>query len=261
MGGYTFTQSVVKLLTLLREGRHFDTVIFYDGANDIDYAYENGEAGGLADERTVRVRLEGGVWEALREAGRQQINSCALCFGSVVLVRHTPWLKDHLTPSLVRLRDAVHSKERSGPGDELIAMAEGIAQYYARSHGVLEALADAYRVRHLEFWQPSLLYEDTYAPGERPLADHDPRLTDPTLQALYRRSLERVVGLNLGNFTDISHALAGRTEACYLDAVHISGRCNRIVAERIYGAWREFLSGDRKAGHDGPTRPLILSRR
>ncbi len=66
VSGYTFTQSVMKLVTLLRDGHHFDAVIFYGGDNDIDYAYNLGEVGALESEDLVRTRLEGSVVDRIR---------------------------------------------------------------------------------------------------------------------------------------------------------------------------------------------------
>jgi hypothetical protein len=238
VGGYTFTQSVFKLLTLLREGRHFDYVMFYDGANDIDYAYENGEVGGLADEQTVRVRLEGSTWQKLKLAGQEAINGCVLCFAGVMVVRHTPVLKDYVTPLLVKLRDAIHFKKGQAAGDDVAAVAASIATYYAQSHALLAAVCDAYHVPCMTFWQPSLMYDRTYAPGEATLTNQDPRLTDAKLRELYARTRDEIRKLPLPRFVDMSDALEGRTTACYVDAVHLSGACNGIVARRMYELFR-----------------------
>src|SRR5262245_5246193 len=106
VSGYTFTQSVIKLVTLLRNGHHFDAAIFYGGDNDIDYAYNLGAAGALEAEDMVRIRLERSAGERMAEFGREQINNCVLCLAGVVFVRNVPGLRDHVSPSLVRLRDA-----------------------------------------------------------------------------------------------------------------------------------------------------------
>src|SRR5262249_8547365 len=75
VSGYTFTQSVMKLVTLLRDGKHFDAVVFYSGDNDIDYAYNLGQAGALEEENMVRIRLEGSATERVTQFGREQVNS------------------------------------------------------------------------------------------------------------------------------------------------------------------------------------------
>jgi hypothetical protein len=238
VGGYTFTQSVFKFLTLLRDGHRFDYVIFYDGANDIDYAYETGQVGGLFGEEILRTKLEGSFWDRLREGTKAQINACVLCLGGVVLVRRTPILRDYLAPGLVRLRDAVNMKRGQSEDGDVAPFADAIARYYTQSQQLLAKVADAQQVPHIEFWQPSLMFEDRYAPGEERLPTVDPRLTDERLRKLYALTRDGVVKANPPHFVDISHALDRRTQPCYLDAVHLSGACNGLVAQTIFEIWK-----------------------
>jgi lysophospholipase L1-like esterase len=239
VSGYTFTQSLIKLVTLLRDGRHLDGVIFYGGDNDIDYAYNLGQVGALEQENMVRVRLEGSAGERMTEFGSEQINSCVLCLAGVVLVRNMPGLRDHVSPYLMRIRDALHFKKGQSDGHDVDRLADGIARYYGQSHDLLSKIAEAYHLQHLDVWQPSLLYESGYAPGEAMLARMDTRLTDDKLRRLYALTREGVVKLQLSDFEDASHALDHRTSAAYLDAVHLSGDANGLVAHAIYDAWKD----------------------
>ena len=238
VSGYTFTQSLMKLITLLRDGHHFDAVVFYGGDNDIDYAYNLGEVGALEEETMVRVRLEGSASERVAQFGREQINSCVLCLAGVVLVRNVPGFRDHVTPYLVRIRDAFHFKRGQSSEHDVEAFADRIAQYYGQSHALLAKIADAYHLQYLDVWQPSLMYDSAYAPGEAMLARLDSRLTDPKLRRLYALTRENVTKLNLPQFDDVSHVLDHRRAAAYLDAVHLSGDANGVVARAIYDAWR-----------------------
>ena len=45
--------------------------------------------------------------------------------------------------------------------------------------------------------------------------------------------------LQLADFDDASHVLDHRTTAAYLDAVHLSGDANGLVAHAIYDAWKD----------------------
>ncbi|MFI5178048.1 MAG: SGNH/GDSL hydrolase family protein [Vicinamibacterales bacterium] len=246
VGGYTFTQSVYKLLELLREGRHFDFVVFYGGVNDIDYAYDLGQAGGLAEEDLVETRLEGGIWAKVRQLGKDQLNACVTCMAIGVTARHTPFLQDHLTPLLVRARDAIHFKRGQGDATDEEPLAEAIAAYYAQSHALLERVTAGYQLPYVDAWQPSLMYDREYAPGEAMLAKIDPRLTDAKLRSLYALSRTGVVAKRLTGFYDLSQALDGRTQACYLDAVHLSGACNGVVASRIYALSSQEIQSFRR---------------
>jgi lysophospholipase L1-like esterase len=239
VSGYTFTQSLIKLVTLLRDGRHIDAVIFYGGDNDIDYAYNLGAVGALEAENMVRVRLEGSAGERIAEFGREQINGCVLCLAGVVFVRNMPGLRDYVSPSLVRIRDALHFKRGQRDEHDVDRLADGIARYYAQSHDLLSKIAAAYHLQHLDVWQPSLMYETRYAPGEAMLSRMDTRLTDDKLRRLYTLTRENITKLQLANFDDASHVLDHRTTAAYLDAVHLSGDANGIVAHAIYDVWKD----------------------
>jgi len=239
VSGYTFTQSLIKLITLLRDGRHFDAVIFYGGDNDIDYAYNLGEVGALEEENMVRVRLEGGLGARISQFGREQINNCVLCLAGVVVARNIPGLRDYLSPTIVKLRDVFHFKRGQASEHDVETFAEAIARYYAQSHELLIKIAEAYHMQYLDVWQPSLMYETSYAPGEAMLAHMDSRLTDEKLRRLYTLTREAVTKLQLTGFADASHALGRRTTAAYLDAVHLSGDANGLVARAIYDVWKD----------------------
>jgi lysophospholipase L1-like esterase len=247
VSGYTFTQSVMKLVTLLQQGKHFDAVVFYDGANDIDYAYELGEAGALDGEDVAETRIEGGLVSRSALFVKEEMNACVLCMTAGIIARHTPVLQDHITPAIVRLRDAIHFKKGAASDQDPSRMADDIAEYYARTHALLSAIADAYQIPHLEFWQPSLMYDDAYGPGEASLALMDPRLTDPRLRSLYRHTRDDELARRLPDFHDLTHVLDRREKAVYVDAVHLVGDGNRQVARAMFEAWLAVPS--RPAAH------------
>ncbi len=234
VSGYTYTQAMVKLIFLLKEGTKFDYVIFYNGANDIDNAYEAGLVGAIYGEKTVENRLYGGLIGQIKEVFKDQIGSCGLCRFVITFSRNTPFLKDQLTPLLVKIRKVLLFKEGAKTSEEsLDHFAQGIADNYIQSHKFLDHLSNAYGFKYLDFWQPSLQYEDGPVGGEKIYWNIDNRLTDEKLKALYRLTLEDVISANLNNFYDLSQSLAGRKKAYYLDAVHISDEGNEAVAKKI----------------------------
>jgi hypothetical protein len=186
----------------------------------------------------VRTRLEGSVTQRLAAFGKEQVNACVLCLGGIVLARNTAVLKDHLTPYLLKVRDLAHFKKGQAEAHDVEPFASGIARYYGQSHALLASVADAYHVRFLDVWQPSLMYDASYAPGEAQLARMDPRLRDSKLRELYKLTRDRVVGLKLTRFIDVSHVLDGRQSPAYLDAVHLSGDANAVIARSLYDAWK-----------------------
>lgn len=235
VSSYTFTHSLMKLILLLREGERFDYVVFYNGANDIDNAYEAGEAGALYNERGMRRKLEGGLAGELKEFAKAKINSCGICRAILIVSRNTPILRDYLTPYLVRLRRAVLFQEGQKKDDQEIAeLARGIADYYIKSHELLDAISRAYGFKYAEFWQPSLIYGGEPVGDETRLFKSDNRLTDEKLKTLYHLTREYVRAVNPQNFYDISDALNGRQTAYYIDAVHIGADGNEEVAKKMF---------------------------
>jgi len=235
VSSYTYTQSVMKLVLLLREGIRFDYVVMYNGANDIDNAYDAGSAGAIHSEKTAINLLYGGLWGQAKEELKAQISLCALCRIVVTGSRNTPVLRDHITPYLVRLRRFVLFKEGGKKNSEgLDTFGREIADYYGKSHDLLDNLSRAYGFRYAEFWQPSLLYEDAPVGGEAIYWNIDNRLTDEKLKQLYRSTLDEVLAMKLDNFYDLSRSLVGRPKAYYIDAVHISDDGNREIAEQIF---------------------------
>lgn len=236
VSSYTYTQSLIKLIFLLREGKKFDYVVFYNGTNDIDNAYDAGEAGALIGEKALRAALEGSSFsDKVKGFVKNQINTCGICRAVVVVSRNTPFLRDNVTPYLLELRRAVLFREGDNikSGDELERFAEEIGDYYIESHEILDALSRAYGFGYAEFWQPALIYGGEPIGDERRLFSSDARLTDEKLKTLYNLTRERVVSAGLENFYDISDALDDRESAYYVDAVHISGEGNGDVARKM----------------------------
>ncbi len=243
VSGYTYTQAIIKLALLLREGAHFDYVIFYNGANDIDNAYEAGYAGADFQENIVKERIYGGFTGQVVAALKNQIGSCGLCRLGITVARNTPILKTYLTPKLVYLRKLSLFKAGSSKTDDATPQfARDIAAHYEKSHTLLDALSRAYGFQYSEFWQPSLMYEDTLVGGESRYLNIDNRLTDGKLKTLYRLTRDAVVSLKLSHFYDLSRTLVGRPKAYYLDAVHISDDGNRVVAEKLFTTISPLLS-------------------
>lgn len=232
---YTFTQSVMKLIVLLKGGKRFDYVIFYDGTNDIDNAYDEGEAGALYNERAIKIKLEGGTLGNLREFVKKELNSCALCKATVILFRNTPFLKDHISPYMVRMRDAILFRKGSKMSDKDIPMfAEQVAEQYKEAHYLLDALSRTYNFKYADFWQPALLYEDKMVGSEKLIANIDVKVNDSKIRELYWLTRKDVNSMQMQNFYDLSYALKERTEAVYLDVVHISGDANKVIMSEMY---------------------------
>ncbi len=239
VSGYTFTQSVLDLLLRLREGQRFDYVVFYNGANDIDNAYDAGEAGALYGETLIKHKLQGGTWANLKDALVAKVGNCATCRALVILARNTPIVKDYLTPYILQIKDSLQFNAAQKKDDAgIISFANDISEYYKQSHELLDTLSEAYHFRYLEFWQPTLM-QDRIVGGESALLGVDPWLGDEKRKELHRLVTKNLDAMKLDHFYDISDALAKRDAAYYLDAVHINGEGNEVVARRIADVFKK----------------------
>ena len=237
MSGYTFTQSLIKLLTLLRDGRHIDAVIFYGGDNDIDYAYNLGEVGALEAENMVRVRLEGTAGERITEFGREQMNGCVLCLAGVVLVRNMPGLRDYVSPYLVRSVTSCTSSEDRAMNTTSTGWPTGSRGSTRSPRLVVEdrrgvPLAASRRLA-------AAAYDEAgYAPGEAMLARIDAahrRQAPPALRAHARGRGQAGVGELRRRLARPRSPHDRRLPRCRA----LCGDANGLVAHAIYDVWKD----------------------
>ena len=130
--GYTFTQGVLSLITMLQAGARPNFVIFYDGFNDVYGAYQSGQPGTLHNIAQLREKLESKprqlYWQAVKEWLKENIYLYSKVFSRF------------FQPPERRFREV-----GAGFNDQdLKNLAAGTVQYYAQSMMLLDHLAQAY---------------------------------------------------------------------------------------------------------------------
>jgi len=227
---YTFTQEVVHLALLLRDGHRPDYVIFYDGANDVYAAYQSGMAGAPQNLYTFKAKLK--KWS----------NTELMWLGAVRTIKDHCMIYRAIRKVAVVLSPRQAFRERGARYDagELRTLCEGIVEEYVKSMGLLGRLAQAYGFQYLCLWQP-LAFTDEKLTAEEAAAD--PRLRDEALAQLYRDAPRLLSQRRLARFVVLADALRGRQHTCYIDYCHLSEEGNAMVASKILDVFKqEFLT-------------------
>ncbi len=228
---FTFTQGVLYLITLLRQGHRPNFVIFYDGFNDVYGAYQSGKAGTLHNVERNRTKLEKKprhlYWQDVKEWLAENI----YLYNKVINKIYA-----HFHPQK-RYREAGASLS----DQELKTLAAGVVHYYAQSLDLLDHLAKAYGFKYVSFWQPALFTETKVLPQEFKV---DERLGDRKFGTIYRFTNQYLDRQTLRHFHNIADTVSTRPRACYLDLVHMTEEGYGMVAERIYQVLQQksFLS-------------------
>jgi lysophospholipase L1-like esterase len=226
---YTFTQGLFYLILRLREGYRPRYVIFYDGFNDIYGGYQSGRAGTVHNVDSTREKLESKpkqiYWKAVKKWLREHI----YLYDKVIYKIYR-----HFHPE-AKYREAGAQYSDA----ELQSLARDIVQYYAQSRQVLDHLAKAYGFQYACFWQPALYTETRVLPGD---GRADVRLEDKKFGHLYRLTNASLAEQPMPHFHNLANAVNSRTQACYIDLVHMTEEGYGLVAQQMFDIVQKDLS-------------------
>lgn len=219
--GYTFTQNIIRLILLLREGRRPEIVVLYDGVNEVSTAYHNGQAGiiGLAPElQTLLEWKRRSYVEQMGSIVKEAVVHHSMIYRSVDklirLFQHNP------SPSAAR-----HYEEQ-----ELERLSQDIITYYIASLNLVEKLSTIYDFQYICFWPPVIYTKNQLTEEEKNV---NVEVKDEKLRKLYLDTYEAIKKLPLPHFYDLSEALNSCNTTLYSDFCHLSEEGNEIVANAI----------------------------
>jgi lysophospholipase L1-like esterase len=227
--GYTFTQGVLHLTLMLREGRRPAHVIFYEGFNDLYAAHQHGRAGTVHNIAMTKDKLElryrGLVWNSLVEGFRKYCMTYRAINGA--------YLYFHPEAKFQEVA-ATYSPE------QLTQLAKEVAEDFRATLGLLDRLSQAYGFRYLVFWQPCIFTEERRLPQEAHL---DPRLQDQSFGRIAQETVRFLREQPLPHFYILTGALQDRSQALYFDTAHLLEPGNELVAENMFRIFQqEFLA-------------------
>ena len=229
LGGYVSTQSIVLLLTLLREpGRERpDHVVFYDGVNEVIAAWE-GHPGDHHNFPLLQARIERdprGWAVAVSTAAQDLRNFAARQFPNIfVLARGGGGDIDNPSTGGGRV-----------PGDTMRADTRKAAALYAGNFRTLGEWADGARIPTVFALQPTVFTKTPLSPVEAEVRRRAEASFAPLWQ-VFRDGLLAKPPADRAflRFADLSDALNGSPDTMFYDDwMHINAAGNRAIANRL----------------------------
>jgi lysophospholipase L1-like esterase len=218
--GYSFTQEVIQLLLLLREGHRPDYVIFYDGVNDVYAGYQAGKAELIMNAELISQKFseeEPTAFEYLGKGFKRLAQDHFLLYKSFRLV-------------IGKFRHPFAESGSNFAPEKIERLALSIRDSYVKTYRLLEIMAETYEFDFICFWQPSGFLEKKLYPEE---FNSHPRFKDKTLKALSLKTTETILKHRLPRLFDLTDVLKDRKTLYYFDSIHLSPEGNKTVALKI----------------------------
>lgn len=203
-GGYVSTQEVLTLMLELRQGNVPDVVIFYDGANDLFAAFQQGVAGIPQNEYN-------------RAAEFNQINWRGAVLEKLSLYRAFTGLIGRARPPRSEQANA--------------ALASDVLDTYAANLRIVEALSKTYGFTVAYFWQPVIYNKKNLSAWEKGQVNRygEAQFFQQGDRILKQRNLSAAYP----NFHELTNAFGDDPNTVFIDLFHISEAGNDRIAEQI----------------------------
>jgi hypothetical protein len=216
---YQFSQEVLYLSLLLRDGVRPQIVVFYDGVNEVYNAWQDNNAVTVYNHDYLESRFgKSGVAAQLGDAVYRLLTERVYLFQVVKKLE-----------SLIPERDTITRFDEVTNSASLDSLAGAVRDEYNRSLGLLDVLARQWGFDYACFWQPVMYTESVLTPEEQTYVEN----SSAELRYLYNRTRGLVAEIPSDAFYDISDVLSGHDSTVYIDYCHISEAGNAVVADRI----------------------------
>ncbi|MBX7150564.1 hypothetical protein K1X84_02910 [bacterium] len=216
---YNFTQEIIRLIFLLRDGYRPKYVIFYDGANDVFLTYYYNQPGKTAFTHHFQD------WIDFRKRS----------FFSQIGFISWEWITMHskIYKGISLLLNLDVIKKDSSPFDsiQLTALALSYKDYYKKNFLFLQQLSKVYQFKLICFWQPVIQTKKTLTDEERLVKQ--PVMDDPDGQ-LYPMINQLMTTDSSLHFYNISNIFDENPTTVFIDNIHITEEGNQIVADKIF---------------------------
>lgn len=232
-GWWSSTQSVVQLMLKLQSGRRPETVIFYEGINDVNVVAYGGKPGGIAPEAEILMR---------KAIAKTPVSLTEWLFTHSDLV---DTLNRKLHPLVLsgKAKKAVDYEvdnkiaDRLNDEAEVERLASEIARCYEENIRMVSVLASAMHFNAYFMLQPFPLVADRgsftgdlqYYSGRKQSRPRDAILIDAT----YRKIRESDYLKTNPSFFNMEDALKDVQESISIDSEHFNPKGNRVMASKI----------------------------
>lgn len=229
--GFTFTQELVRLVTLLREGHRPNLVIFYDGYNDAYTAYKYGKAGINYNTPEIREKLT-----------REEPSPSQHLWLGLKGVKENFEEKSLMAQSLAKiLRKVFNPLKASGKKrarwdqKAIVLLAKDVEVNYMKSLLFLDGLSKTFGFQYFCFWQPVLYNEETMTDKEAKILETDLKvINENSVKELFLQTDSLMKVQKDFPFFNLQNALAKRKESYYNDVCHLTEKGNEVVANAIF---------------------------
>ncbi len=212
--GYVHTQEIIDLLRQLQQGHIPDIVVFFDGANDVFTAYQQGIAGWPQNEHHRMQEFNLSQPERRWELPFLFLRNSALARLVRGLLRSTG-----LLPRIPHVPV------------QLDSLASAVVDSYAANLRMVKALAEAYGFEVLFYWQPVTFTKFPLTPYEARAAATMAYLK-PFYLKVNRQITRRHIALG-DHFHDLSNLFSNEPASLFIDWCHLSPEANRRIAQRM----------------------------
>ncbi|MFM7735965.1 MAG: SGNH/GDSL hydrolase family protein [Alphaproteobacteria bacterium] len=236
---WSSTQEVIALVQALQAGEIPDLAVFYDGANDLNFAFENGHPYGHAELPKITAIFD-------REGRGRGARS--------VPERRPRDLLRWFAPNLAGRLDKAWPPWPAGGGGRRPApdaLARDTVRVLGVNREIVRALSQRFGFDVHFFWQPYLVAGlKPLAPGERKLmSPSNPRRRE--LGDMVARANAIVAAGLQPDETDLSRVFEATTEQVFTDPVHVTPEGNEIVARAMVGVLGDRVAAGPVSRSDG----------
>ena len=217
--GYVSTQSLVALMLELQDNNVPDLVIFYDGVNEVQAAYESGQAGKPVNFEQITNRFEQREHPLL--SFLKKTRSYALAENWVISQAQ----KQAEEGSLV-----TDAQLKTG---QIENISENVATIYLENYELVGTLSSEYNFDYIFLLQPHL------AVGQKELTPEEMAIfskMNPLLISLAPKIYQYISDKNIDsvNFANLQDVFADTSQQIWIDAGgHITPEGNLLIAEEI----------------------------
>lgn len=212
-GGYVSTQEVIALMLELRKGNVPDLVVFYDGINDTDSAFQQGIAGIPLQENNRKAEFNQFNWRG------GILEKSSLYWSVYMVVDYARFLAQ---PRQAPANLQAYANQE---------LASSVLDTYVANMQIVESLAQSYAFPVVFYWQPVLS-------NKRNLSQFENRKFIRyggigLFQQMDRSLDQRSLAQSHSDFHDLRDAFDDHSETIFIDFFHISEAGNERIADLI----------------------------
>jgi lysophospholipase L1-like esterase len=212
--GYVSTQEMMELFLQLREGNIPDLVVFYDGANDVFSAYQQGKTGIPQNENNREKEFN-----SLRSKKR----SLMVFLESLKTLSTVKFIIGLIQPEM---------KPLPYSGSEIQKLATETIEVYLKNITTINLWAKEYGFKAVYYWQPTIFSKPELSDFEKKEAEKYGFIKDIVHAAdLHTSNIKADPGFSV--FYNISDIFRNESKPIFIDYCHVSEYGNSVIANKM----------------------------